>query len=105
MASSIHRAAIVAAIALISTSAYAGPSRSLSLADAAANEKPAVDEKPAPPASVERPKIVAPQEQAKPSAPAEKTTTVEKPRRRNFSTASSTEARVIYELHRHGIYW
>ena len=107
MASTIHRAAIAAAIALISTGAYAGPSRSLSLADAAANEKPALDEKPAPPASVERPKIVAPQEQAKPTAPAEKTTAVDKPRRKHLSTSysTSTEARVIYELHRHGIYW
>jgi hypothetical protein len=101
MASIIHRAAIVASIALISTSAYAGPSRSLSLADAQPNEKPALDEKPAPPASVERPKLVAPQDQAKPSAPAEKNTTIQKPRRRQVST----EARIIYELHRHGIYW
>jgi hypothetical protein len=101
MASTIRRTAIVAAVALISTSAYAGPSsRSLSLADAAANEKPASDEKPA---AVERPRVVAPQEQAKPTVPADKTTTVDKPRRKHFST--STEARVIYELHRHGIYW
>jgi hypothetical protein len=101
MASTIHRAAIVAAIALISTSAHAGPSRSLSLADAQPNEKPALDEKPAAPASVERPKIVAPEAQTKPSGPAQKTTTIQKPRRRQVST----EARIIYELHRHGIYW
>jgi hypothetical protein len=101
MASTIRRTAIVAAIALISTGAYAGPSsRSLSLADAAANEKPASDAKPT---SVERPKIVVPQEQAKPTVPADKTTSVDKPRRKHFSI--STEARVIYELHRHGIYW
>jgi hypothetical protein len=101
MASTIHRAAIVAAIALISASAHAGPSRSLSLADAQPNEKPALDEKPAAPASVERPKIVAPEAQTKPSGPAQKTTTIQKPRRRQVST----EARIIYELHRHGIYW
>ncbi len=101
MASIIHPAAIIAAIALISTGAHAGPSRSLSLADAQPNEKPALDEKPVQPASVERPKLVAPEEQTKPSTPTTKTTTTQRPRRRQVST----EARIIYELHRHGIYW
>jgi hypothetical protein len=100
MANTIHPAAIIAAIALISTGAYAGPSRSLSLADAQPNERPALDDKPAAPASVERPKLVAPEAQTKPSVPAEKTTRPQRPRRR-----VSTEARIIYELHRHGIYW
>jgi hypothetical protein len=97
MANTIHPAAIIAAIALISTGAYAGPSRSLSLADAQPNERPALNDKPA---AVERPKLVAPEAQTKPSVPAEKTTRPQRPRRR-----VSTEARIIYELHRHGIYW
>ena len=71
MANTIHPAAIIAAIALISTGAYAGPSRSLSLADAQPNERPALNDKPA---AVERPKLVAPEAQTKPSVPAEKTT-------------------------------
>jgi hypothetical protein len=52
------------------------------------------------PAPVERPKLV-PEEQVKVPAPVERPAAAEKPRRKH----ESTEARVIYELHLHGICW
>jgi hypothetical protein len=92
---------LIAAIALTSTAAYAGPSRSLSLASAdpnqtATEQKPQTTEVAQPPA-VNPP----PQTQAKAPVTEEKTTQTSRPRR----TSASTEARIIYELHRHGIYW
>jgi hypothetical protein len=95
---------LIVAISLASATANAGPSRSLSLAS---SEPPAAAEQPnseqtadAPPAAVERPKLVAPQEQAKAPAVADRPEVTPKPDKH-----VSTEARVIYELHRHGIYW
>jgi hypothetical protein len=89
---------MIAALILASTAASAGPSRSLSMASADATQP--VTEQPKtqtaePSKTVERPKLAAPQETAKDSGdkPA--------PKRRH----PSTEARIIYELHRHGIYW
>src|SRR3979490_1539659 len=109
---------LIAAMVLASATAQAGSSRNLTMA---ANDQPvaaeapkATDkgtEQPAPseaPKYVERPAAVdtateAPK--AEPATPvAEKnveTPKVEKPKRKRMST----EARVIYELHRHGIYW
>lgn len=96
---------LIAAIYLVSATANAGPSRSLSLAS---SETPPAAEQtkteqtadaPAPP--VERPKLVAPQEQAKAPVLADKPEVTAKPKKKRVST----EARVIYELHRHGIYW
>jgi hypothetical protein len=120
---------LVTALVLASASAQAGP-RSLTVA---ANDEPAavetskapvakaVDDKavssdskssdikasdtsaPDAPKFVERPAVVdtnADQPKADTGKPVSDRK-VEKPRRRH----ESTEARVIYELHRHGIYW
>ena len=88
----------------MSATANAGPSRSLSLASSeptAAAEQPKTEQAAAPPAAVERPKPIDPQEQAKAPAVADKSEVTAKPKTKRVST----EARVIYELHRHGIYW
>ncbi len=114
---------LIAAMVLISASAQAGPTRGLTMAsndeqpapadqlknaDPKATDTKAADTKADPPKAdapkfVERPAaVVAPADapkadQVKP-VPDKK---AEKPRHRR----ESTEARVIYELHRHGIYW
>jgi len=89
---------LVVAIALMSTASYAGPSRSLSLAAADAQstisqQKPQTADAPG----------TTPQQQTK--AP----TTADAPRhaetRKPAKRHGWTEARIIYELHRHGIYW
>ena len=95
---------MIAAITLASTAANAGPSRSLSLASADATQP--VTEQPKaqtaePAKTFERAKPGAPQETAKGPAPGTKPAEIVKPKRQPLST----EARVIYELHRHGIYW
>jgi len=109
---------LIAAMVLASATAQAGSSRNLTMA---ANDQPVAAEAPKntdkateQPAASEAPKFVerpaavdtateAPK--AEPVKPvAEKnveTPKVEKPKRKRMST----EARVIYELHRHGIYW
>jgi outer membrane biosynthesis protein TonB len=114
---------MIATMVLVSATAQAGVSRGLTLASndepAAATTQPATAETPtasdikAPetPAYVARPAPVntatpAPQpDQAKTQAtapePAPVTARADKPKRRH----ESTEARVINELHRHGIYW
>src|SRR5438445_1141889 len=95
---------IAAAITLASTAANAGPSRSLSLASADANQRATEQPKTqtaAPAATIERPKLGAPQEAAKDPAAADKSADVARPKHKHVST----EARIIYELHRHGIYW
>ena len=53
------------------------------------------------PPAIERPKLVAPQEQAKTPVTADKPEIAVKPKKKRVST----EARIIHELHRHGIYW
>jgi hypothetical protein len=99
---------LIAALVLASASAQAGPTRGPTLAskdEPVVTEQPkAVDAKPAEaPKFVERPAAATPAadtpkaDEAKP-LPEKK---AEKPKRRH----GSTEARVIYELHRHGIYW
>ncbi|MES2193873.1 MAG: hypothetical protein V4517_05620 [Pseudomonadota bacterium] len=109
----------IAAMMLASTAAQAGPTRSLTLAS---NEPPAVAEPARPveqkavqtPAATETPAYVArpaavgttteasKAETTKPVAEkATRTSSADKPKRRR----ESTEARVIRELHRHGIYW
>jgi hypothetical protein len=101
----MRKVILIAAISLVSATAYAGPSRSLSLASSEpppAAEQPKTDQTAdAPPATVERPKLVAPQEQTKTPVVADKPEVTAKPKKKRIST----EARVIYELHRHGIYW
>jgi hypothetical protein len=93
---------LIAAIAVASTAANAGPSRSLSLATADATPQetaPPKTQAAEPSTTVERPQPVAPQAATK--EPQEKAIGMAKPRQRHVST----EARIIYELHRHGIYW
>ena len=120
---------LIAALVLVSASAQAGVTRSLTMAsndepvagaeqpkvsEVKASEAPKAVETPKPaeaPKYVERPAAVdkttqAPTvDQAKPVADNNTQNAqmpkVEKPKRKH----ESTEARVIYELHRHGIYW
>ena len=113
---------LIAAMILVSATAHAGGQRSLTLASSDAPAKSveikADDTQPAeaPPAEapqyVERPAAVdtQPATQCQPAASttadAPKVTpkeiaTAERPKRRH----PSTEARIISELHRHGIYW
>jgi hypothetical protein len=105
---------LIAAMVLVSASAQAGGTRSLTLAS---NDEPAAAPQPT---AVEAPKPAeTPQYFARPTAVTTPTTQpktdqtkpvaendtqalkVEKPKRKR----ESTEARVIRELHRHGIYW
>lgn len=113
---------LITAMLLASASAQAGGSRSLTLASndpptvaepAKPVEQKAVEQKPAEtPKAVEAPAYVArpapvgtataAPETTKPVAEkSTRTTSAEKPRRKR----ESTEARVIRELHRHGIFW
>ena len=95
---------IIAAITLMSATANAGQSRSLSLAS---TETPPVPEQVKTqqtadtPSPAVDPKLAVPQEQAKAPVVADKPAETTKPKTRHLST----EARIIYELHRHGIYW
>jgi hypothetical protein len=99
---------LIAAMVLVSATAQAGVTRSLTLAS---NDEPAAAVQPKAveaPKYVDRPAAVSTTteqpkaDQAKPVADNNiPTAKVEKPKRKR----GSTEARVIYELHRHGIYW
>jgi hypothetical protein len=100
---------LIAAMVLLSASAQAGVSRGLTLAS---SEEPVVAEHPKTvdtprvvesPKTVQRPAIVdtttdQPKVDSPKPAPDKN---AEKPKHKR----ESTEARVIYELHRHGIYW
>ena len=103
---------LIAAMVLASATAQAGESRSMTMATndepAAAGPAKAVETPKETPKYVERPAAVdtatqpAKADDAKPVA--ENTIQpqkADKPKRRR----EPTEARVIYELHRHGIYW
>jgi hypothetical protein len=83
---------LIAAITLASTAANAGPSRSLSLASADAT-KPIAEQPKTP--------TTAPQPATKDAATGDKPAEAGKRKPKHVST----EARIIYELHRHGIYW
>jgi hypothetical protein len=112
---------LIAAMVLASATAQAGSSRNLTLA---ANDQPATAEAPKntdkatdkgteqpateAPRFVERPAAVETSTRTPKAEPAKsvaeksvETPKVERPKRKRMST----EARVIYELHRHGIYW
>ena len=113
---------LITAMVLVSATAQAGGQRSLTLASSDEPTK-SVDTKPADvtpaeaapaeaPKYVERPAVVdtQPATQCQPAASTnadapkvapKETTTAEKPKRRH----QSTEARIISELHRHGVYW
>ena len=123
---------LVAAMLLASASAQAGVSRSLILAANGEVTTPAqpattTTTAPAPPATttpsadtpkfVERPAAVAPTATpttTTPATPAKTTTTgtpkttkpvASDPKADKAKRRRDTEARVIYELHRHGVYW
>jgi hypothetical protein len=90
---------VVAAVLLMSASAHAGPSRGLSLATAEAPppnqaQKPATDVPQSPSAAT--PDATPVVKEVGPPKPA-----VARP----IKKQATTEARIIYELHRHGIYW
>lgn len=92
--------AVFAASLLISASAHAGQSRGLSLATA---EVPPPNETIQPAPSVSQPPAAGTPTAApetKSAAPTEPTTAA-KPIKKHVSV----EARIIYQLHRHGIYW
>jgi hypothetical protein len=92
--------AVLTAALLVSTAAHAGPSRGLSLAT---TEAPPANEAGQPPSDVpQTPSATAPDNQPQGKTIARgKPTAVAKPSR----NAVPVEARIIYELHRHGIYW
>jgi uncharacterized membrane protein len=111
---SMRKVILIAAMSLLASQANAGGSRSLSLAAANPNQpaaeqpaavppqatqaSPATVQTPAAPATT-APTAAAPVQSS--TTPATKTTETPKPKRRQ----PSVEARVIRELHRHGIYW
>ena len=78
---------LIAALALASTSANANPSSSRDLTLASADAT--------------KPVTKQPKTQTADPATGDKPADVVKPKRSHVST----EARIIYELHRHGIYW
>jgi hypothetical protein len=102
---------LIAAMVLASASAHAAGSRGLTLAS---NDEPAAATQPAPapaaapadaPKYVERPSAVdtkATSDQPKADAKSDSKPVVKAEKKKHHE---STEARVIYELHRHGIYW
>lgn len=96
----MRRTILIAAVVLLSTNAYAGPSRGLSVAT---NEDTTTTLP-----TTQKPDIAAP---AVATEPAPSATTAAAPtnqpteRPRQKKQHVTTEARIIYELHRHGIYW
>jgi hypothetical protein len=87
------KSVLVAAIVLLSTSAYAGSSRGLSLAST--GESPTSTE----PTKTEA--VDTPRGPTATPAANDKSSDTARPRHKPVST----EARIIHELHRHGIYW
>ena len=113
---------LITAMVLVSATAHAGGQRSLTLASSdepaksvdtkRAEAKPAETPPVEAPKYVERPAVVdtQPATQCQPAAStnadapkvmSKDIATAEKPKRRH----QSTEARIISELHRHGVYW
>ncbi|MDH6256908.1 hypothetical protein [Bradyrhizobium sp. BR13661] len=109
---------LIATMSLLATQAYAGGSRGLSLAASQVTEQPATTAPPqatqaptaTPPANVKTATtapaspqpVTSPQTATAPAATAtQPVAETAKPKHRE----PSAEARVIRELHRHGIYW
>ena len=92
---------LIAAMILASASAHAAGSRGLTLAS---NDEPAASAQPLPaPAPADAPKHVERPSDSKVAAqPKLDARQAAKAKKLHHET---TEARVIYELHRHGIYW
>ncbi|MBU6461766.1 MAG: hypothetical protein KGK01_01025 [Bradyrhizobium sp.] len=104
---------LITAMVLVSATAQAGGSRGLTLASndgsTAGNAKPTKAQRSETPKYVEKPAVAdsgteqpTDQRPAPVQQDAPKTAKTFKPQRRRESVV---EARVIYELHRHGIYW
>jgi outer membrane biosynthesis protein TonB len=92
----LHYFAIAVAGAIFAaTGAQASPSRSLSLASADATPQAAQ------PVAAQPTPTTTPSTEAPKQAPQTTTADPSKPKARH----ASTEARIIHELHRHGIYW
>jgi hypothetical protein len=122
MEDDMRRFILITAMVLVSATAHAGGERRLTLASsdepAKSVETKAVDTKPAEatpaeaPNYVERPAAVDTQPATQCQPPASATADAPKATAKQIATADkpkhrhpSTEARVISELHRHGIYW
>ena len=95
---------LIAAMVLVSATAQAGQSRSLTMAS---TDQPATSTQPAktadaasPAAAVDTTTTAAPPK-ADAGKEASRTAKADKPKHRKYWT----EARIIGELHRHGIYW
>jgi hypothetical protein len=120
----MRRFILIAAMVLASASAQAGPSRSLILASNDEQPVSAPQTTPAPAAgttttapqtatTTETPKYVERPAAVTPATATPATTTTEPPKTTKAADSKAdkakkrreTEARVINELHRHGIYW
>ena len=100
----MRKAILIAAIAILSTTAYAGPSRGLSVAT---NEESTTTLPSAQNADVAAPTPAAAAQPTPAPTPAAAPAEASRPteRAKPKKAHMTTEARVIYELHRHGIYW
>jgi hypothetical protein len=97
----MRKFALIATMVLVSATAQAGQTRSLTLASA----EPAAASTPSAPADAAKVQTTQTPDAATPKADggkqAPQTAKTDKPRHKKHWT----EARIINELHRHGIYW
>jgi hypothetical protein len=89
---------LIAAMTLLPAAAMAGQSRGLSMASTEPSTQATTEQ---PKAKADTPVAAVPQEPTKTPNVADKPDDSSKVKKRHVST----EARIIYELHRHGIYW
>jgi hypothetical protein len=97
---------LIAALVLISATAQAGVSRGLTIASN--DEAPASTDQAKPaetPTYVARPAAVTPAAQTPAADPSKPVANMHAKAGMRKHRRGLTEARVIYELHRHGIYW
>jgi hypothetical protein len=97
---------LVAALVLVSATAQAGGSRGLTIASN--DEAPASTDQAKPaetPTYVARPAAVTPAAQTPAADPSKPVANMRAKAGMRKHRRGLTEARVIYELHRHGIYW